>query len=110
MDQDAAAAGLPPATTTPRNNENFVVQKKPQTNVKQRPDVFNYDNFENQQNGRQIGNHSPVTNRLQDHFGLQPFQHHKLEKMGIDVKVQRNNFLPDADPLADKSNDRNVNH
>lgn len=34
VDQDAAAAGLPPATTTPRNNENFVVQKKPHTNVK----------------------------------------------------------------------------
>jgi katanin p60 ATPase-containing subunit A1 len=107
VDQDAAAAGLPPATTTPRNNENFIAQKKPHTNVKQRPDVFNYDHLDQQPNARPLGNHSPVTNRLADHFGLQPFEHHKLEQMGVDIRVQRGNFVNEPDPPI---NDRFINH
>ena len=85
-----------------------MVPKKPQTNVKQRPDIFNYDNFENRMKGAgpagNNANNAPTANRLQDHFGLPPFQHHHLDK------VQRNNFMNDVDPLADKSNDRHVNH
>lgn len=107
IDQDAAAAGLPPVSMTPRN-ENFAVNKKPGANAKPRPDIFNYDNNadgNNQNNRGSNSNSSPVNNRLQDHFGLQPFQHHKLQQMGIDVK--KNNFMTDAEPPAA---DRYVNH
>jgi hypothetical protein len=78
IDQDAAAAGLPPASMTPRN-ESAAGNKKAGANVKPRPDIFNYDNNMEANNNRgSNSNSSPVNNRLQDHFGFAPFQHHKL--------------------------------
>ena len=82
IDQDAAAAGgLPPASMTPRN-DNIVVPKKQITNIKPRTDIFNYDNNpdsgNNKNNRAKNQNGSPVNHRLNEHFGLQPFQHHHM--------------------------------
>lgn len=75
--------------------------------MKPRPDIFNYDNNAEPNNNRggSNSNSSPVNNRLQDHFGFAPFQHHKLQQMGIDVK--KNNFMVDAEPPPP---DRYINH